>query len=100
MAEAGVDVIFGVDPDLNDGKDMRALKKALNGRVALWGGINGASTIELGAEDDVRTRVREAFDVLAPGGGFILGPVDNVHETTERAMRNVRVLIDTWRELR
>jgi len=42
--------------------------------------------------------VRSALKTLAPGGGFILSPVDNVTANTERAWKNVHTLIDTWRE--
>jgi hypothetical protein len=37
---------------------------------------------------------------LGPGGGFILSPVDNVREDTERAWANTRTFIDTWKEYR
>jgi hypothetical protein len=33
---------------------------------------------------------------LAPGGGFILSPVDNVRHDTEISRRNVAALIDEW----
>jgi len=46
----------------------------------------------------VRAEVREALRVLAPGGGFILSPVDNVREDTPQARRNVGVLLDEWKK--
>jgi hypothetical protein len=39
------------------------------------------------------------MEVLAPGGGFILSPVDNVREFTPRATENVPALIDEWQRL-
>jgi hypothetical protein len=39
------------------------------------------------------------MEVLAPGGGFILSPVDNVREDTPRAHENVAALIDEWQKL-
>ena len=67
--------------------------------VALWGGVNGHLTVEQGTTADVCREVREAMNVLAPGGGFILSPVDNVRESTPRALENSHVLIDEWRRL-
>ena len=55
--------------------------------------------MEQGSAEEVRTAVREAMRILAPGGGFILSPVDNVRQDTPRARANVRALIDEWRRL-
>ncbi|MDI7275768.1 MAG: uroporphyrinogen decarboxylase family protein, partial [Anaerolineae bacterium] len=96
FAELGVDVLIGVDPAQ---WDMAAAKSKMRGRVCLWGGVNGHLTVEHGSEDEVRAEVREAMRVLAPGGGFILSPVDNVREDTPRSRDNVRALIDEWRRL-
>jgi len=37
--------------------------------------------------------------ILAPDGGFILSPVDNVRESTSLALENSQVLIEEWRRL-
>ncbi|MGQ9683103.1 MAG: uroporphyrinogen decarboxylase family protein [Anaerolineae bacterium] len=96
FAELGIDVLIGVDPAQ---WDLAETKRRLQGRVCLWGGVNGHLTVEHGTGDDVRGAVREAMEVLAPGGGFILSPVDNVREDTPLARENARVLIDEWRRL-
>jgi uroporphyrinogen decarboxylase len=96
FAEAGVDVLIGVDPaewDLDD------VQRRLGGKVCLWGGVNGHVTVEQGTPDQVRAEVRQAMRVLAPGGGFILSPVDNVREDTPRARENALALIGEWRRL-
>jgi hypothetical protein len=96
FAEAGVDVLIGVDPAA---WDMVVAKQKLAGRVCLWGGVNGHLTVEQGSSGGVRAEVREAMEILAPGGGFILSPVDNVRDNTSRAHKNVGALIDEWRRL-
>jgi uroporphyrinogen decarboxylase len=78
--------------------DFELTKQKLGGRICLWGGVNGFVTMERGSPEQVREAVRDAIDVLAPGGGFILSPVDNVTEDTDRVWKNVEALIDTWRE--
>jgi uroporphyrinogen-III decarboxylase len=94
IAEAGVDVIIGVDPEQ---WDLAAAKEKLAGKVCLWGGVNGHMTVEKGTPEDVRAEVETALSVLAPGGGFILSPVDNVREDTPISRRNVEALIEAWR---
>jgi len=96
FAELGIDVLVGVDPAQ---WDLAATKKVLGGKVALWGGVNGHLTVEHGAEPEVRAAVRQAMEMLAPGGGFILSPVDNVREDTPLARANAAALIDEWRRL-
>jgi uroporphyrinogen-III decarboxylase len=93
-AEAGVDVLIGVDPKE---WDLAKTKSILKQKVCLWGGVNGHLTVEQGAEREVRQEVRLALKELAAEGGFILSPVDNVRQSNELAMRNVSALIDEWR---
>ncbi len=95
IAEAGVDVIIGVDPR---GYDLARAGQILADKTCLWGGINGHLTVEQGDPGEVRQEVRRAFEILAPQGGFILSPVDNVREASERALENVSALIDEWQK--
>ncbi len=96
IAGCGVDVIIGVDPLAYN---LEQTKKILGGRVCLWGGVNGHLTVERGSPQDVRQEVRQAMQLLAPGGGFILSPVDNVRDLTRQSRENVLALIDEWQKL-
>lgn len=96
LAECGVDVIIGVDPK---SYDLVQTKKILSGRVCLWGGVNGHLTVERGSPEEVRQEVRQAMKLLAPDGGFILSPVDNVRDLTGQARENVLALVDEWQKL-
>lgn len=100
LMEAGVDVLIGVDPVQGKGTDMRAIKQKVHDRMCLWGGVNGFITIERGTREQVKQAVYEAIDALAHGGGFILSPVDNVRDTSERTWENVMAFIEAWRERR
>jgi uroporphyrinogen-III decarboxylase len=91
--EVGVDVLIGVDPYR---WNIEETKQRVGDRICLWGGVNGYLTVEMGSEEEVRAEVRRAMQVLAPGSGFILSPVDNIREGTELALNNVKVLIDEW----
>ena len=94
IAEAGVDVLIGVDPEAFD---LAETKRTLGGKVCLWGGVNGHLTVEHGSQADVQSEVKTALETLGPDG-FILSPVDNVREDTSLAMNNVKTLIRTWQE--
>lgn len=98
LLESGIDVLIGLDPVQGKGINFQVMKQEIGERICLWGGVNGFVTMERGTPDDVRTEVRNALQVLGPGGGFILSPVDNVTENTDRAWTNIKVLIDEWRK--
>jgi uroporphyrinogen-III decarboxylase len=94
LAELGIDVIIGVDPRA---WDLVTAKETLRGKVCLWGGVNGHLTVEHGSPEQVEAEVQESIRLLAPGGGFILSPVDNVREETPTARANVATLLAAWR---
>jgi len=96
FVEAGVDVLLGVDPHC---WNLEEAKRSVGDRICFWGGVNGHLTMELGSQDDVRAEVQSAMNVLAPGGGFILSPVDNVREDTSTSQANVQVLIAEYQHL-
>lgn len=95
IADAGVDVIIGVDPEAYDLEETR---RVLGGRVCLWGGVNGHLTVEQGTPEAVMGEVAAAMQSLGPDG-FILSPVDNIRQDTSLAMNNVDVLIKTWQAI-
>lgn len=94
ILEAGVDVLIGVDPREYDLEKLAALTR---GKLALWGGVNGHLTVETGSPQDVEREVNQALQLLAPQGGFILSPVDNIREYSPQIKENVQTLIDSWK---
>ena len=98
ILEAGVDVLIGVDPLQHGERPLETMRDRLGGRACLWGGVNGAITVEEGTEDDVRQAVYYALEVMRGVNGFILSPVDNLTQITRKAWRNVDVLIAAWKE--
>jgi uroporphyrinogen-III decarboxylase len=97
ILEAGVDVLIGADPIQGD-MDLRALKDKARGRLCLWGGVNGPLTVEAGTPEQIRGAVRQALDLLAPGGGFILSPVDGIYDASQKARSNMEIFVDAWKE--
>ncbi|HUS81370.1 MAG TPA: uroporphyrinogen decarboxylase family protein, partial [Armatimonadota bacterium] len=99
LLEAGVDVVIGIDPVQGVGTDMAQMRRMVGNRMALWGGVNGFVTVELGSDEEIREAVRLALEELGPRG-LILSPVDNIRDTSEQTMRRVEVFIDAWRQMR
>lgn len=95
--EIGFDVLIGIDPVEDKRLDIALLKQEAHGKFALWGGCSGFVTVEEGTEADVRAEVDRAMEVLAPGGGFILSPVDNMRSMSEKATENAKALIMQWK---
>ncbi len=98
---AGVDVLIGLDPKQGKGTEIHSVKQTFSKkRKALWGGVSGAITVEQGTPAETEQAVIEALQTLGPGGGFILSPVDNIREDTEKTWRNTNVFIETWKRCR
>lgn len=98
-ADAGIDVLIGVDPIQGTYTDMPLMKQKLGQHVALWGGVCAAITVEQGSEQDVRDAVQLAMRTLGPRG-FVLSPVDNITVDAPRTWQNLAILIDEWQRQR
>ena len=59
--------------------------------------MNAILTLGEGTPEEVRSAVREAMRILAPGGGFVLFPVDQIVAGTP--WENVEAMLDCWKEL-
>jgi len=94
LAEAGIDLLYYVDP-VQDHLDLRQAKAAAAGRFALAGGVNSGVTLAAGTPDEVRQATLSAIESLGPAG-FILSPVDALFPDTP--WPNVEAMIAVWRE--
>lgn len=97
LLDLGVDAVRGVDPVQGHGDEVALIKRTIGSRVAIWGGVNAAVTLERGTPEEIRVAVDEAIRTGGPGGGFVLYPVDQIWAHTP--WRNVEVLIARWREV-
>jgi uroporphyrinogen decarboxylase len=95
--ELEMDSVFGVDP-VQGRADLQTLKRKFRNSISIWGGINSAVTLGQGSEREIEQAVTEAIRVLAPGGGFVLYPVD-VLLAGANPWTKVRILLNKWREI-
>lgn len=100
LLQTGIDVLIGIDPLQDARADFALLKEKAKGRLCLWGGVNGCLTVEMGTEMEVRRAVAAAMESLAPGGGLILSPVDNILHLDDNVWNNIHAFIDEWRRIR
>ena len=97
LIDLGIDVLLGVDPVQGRGTELGMMKKDLQGKICLWGGVNGFITIETGNKASIDTAVHEALDTLGPDG-CILSPVDNVRDPSDQVWENVLIFINAWKK--
>ena len=71
LIDVGVDILNPVQSRAND---LPAVKAMAQGRLALQGGIDTQHVLMLGSPEDVEAEVRRVLKILAPGGGYIIGP--------------------------
>ncbi len=92
LADAGVDVLYFVDP-AQDGITPERAKDLLADRLTLAGGINSVS-LESDTPEMIREHVRHALDVLGPTNRFILHPVDAIFPNTPWS--GVEAMMEAW----
>ncbi|HWR54388.1 MAG TPA: uroporphyrinogen decarboxylase family protein [Bryobacteraceae bacterium] len=78
--------------------DPVALKREFGGRIAFWGGIDTQRILPHGSPDEVRAEVRRIFDILGPGGGYVVASVHNIQPDVPP--ENVVAMFEAARECR
>jgi len=96
LADAGVDVLYFVDP-IQDRVSLSRVRELVGGRMTLFGGTNALSLVS-GDRERIGREVRAAVAALGPTGRFILHPVDALFPDTPWA--GVEALLEAWRECR
>ena len=99
LIELDIDVLIGPDPVQGKGADLKRMGEDLCGKMCTWGGVNGFVTVEMGTKAEIDAASREAIAALGPEG-FILSPVDNVRDPSDKTWENVLALIESWKKYR
>ncbi len=71
LIEVGVDILNPVQARAND---LVTVKRRAQGKLALSGGIDTQQVLMRGTPQEVEAEARRVLAILAPGGGYIIGP--------------------------
>lgn len=85
----GVDALHPIDPTC---MDIAALKRKVNGRLALIGNISN-QLLEEGTPDEVAALTRQRLREVAPGGGYCLGSGNSVPDWAK--LENYKAMVET-----
>ena len=78
------------------GMDLRRVKEEYGERFCLIGNIDSSRTLPYGTPEEVAAEVREAIDIAAPGGGYVLASDHSLHDGIP--IENIRELSRVGRE--
>jgi uroporphyrinogen decarboxylase len=78
LAQTKIDAIHPLQRTA--GMELSEIKAAYGDRFCIIGNIDSSRTLPYGTPDDVAVEVREAIDIAAPGGGFILASDHSLHD--------------------
>lgn len=94
--EMGIDAINPVQVSAA-GMDPGQLKRAFGQDMAFWGGgCDSQVVLPFGTRQQVIDEVKRRIDELAPGGGFVFGPIHNIQAGVP--VENVLAMFQTARE--
>jgi len=96
LADAGVDVLYFVDP-VQDNISLEKARDLLGQRMTLVGGTNALS-LASGDRARIEREIKYAIDVLGPTNRFILHPVDAVFPDTP--WEGIEQMIEIWQKYR
>jgi hypothetical protein len=92
---AGADVVETLTPPPVGDVDLAEAKRLYGDKTCLKGYIDLLYVLKLGTPELIDQTVRDAIEIAAPGGGFILGTSDSIRDGTPEA--NVRAYFSAAR---
>jgi uroporphyrinogen decarboxylase len=96
MIECGLDILNPLQPEAKD-MEGGALKRRFGERLSFHGSISIQRTLPFGTAESVREEVKERFETLGVGGGFIFCTAHNIQVDTP--LENIEVLFEAYQEL-
>ena len=78
------------------GMDLRQMKEKYGQRLCLIGNVDSSRTLPYGTPEEVAAEVREAIDIAAPGGGYVLASDHSLHDGIP--VENILVMFRTAAE--
>lgn len=93
LADAGVDVLYFIDPAM-DNISFKKAGELFGNRMTMVGGISSVSLRSISPQQ-IHLEVREAISVLGSTNRFILHPVDSIFPDTPWEI--MEALINAWK---
>ncbi len=77
LIEAGIEVLNPVQITAKD-MEPEKLKREFGKDVTFWGGGCSTVTLQYATPEEIRLQVQTNIRALAPGGGYVFGPIHNI----------------------
>ena len=81
LIECGLDILNPLQPEARD-MACPELKRLFGHRLSFHGSLSIQRTLPFGTPEQIRDEVRERFEALGPGGGFIFCTAHNIQADT------------------
>ena len=91
IIEAGFEILNPIQP-LAKNMEPEKIKKEFGSRIVLNGGVDIQHLLPFCSSDGVKEAVKELIQKMAPGGGWMIAPANNI--TTDVPPENILVLYD------
>jgi len=78
------------------GMDLRWVKQHYGRRFCIIGNVDSSRTLPFGTPEQVEAEAREAIDIAAPGGGYVLASDHSLHDGIP--VENIRALFQVGRD--
>ncbi|MGQ9586471.1 MAG: uroporphyrinogen decarboxylase family protein [Anaerolineae bacterium] len=95
LIDTGFDILQTVQPEAK-GMDLHELKEQFGDRLCFNGCISVQQILPRTDVAGVRAEVERVIQIMAPGGGFILGPTHNIQ--TDTPLENILAMYEAARE--
>ena len=96
LIECGLDILNPLQPEARD-MACPELKRLFGHRLSFHGSLSIQRTLPFGTPEQIRDEVRERFEALGPGGGFIFCTAHNIQPDTP--LSNVEALFEAYRDI-
>jgi uroporphyrinogen decarboxylase len=94
--DAGVDILNPIQVNAK-GMELKTLKKEFGKNIIFAGAVDVQKPM-MGSIEDVERCVKETIDIMAPGGGYLLGPSHNF--SSNISYINIIAMVETARNYR
>jgi uroporphyrinogen decarboxylase len=95
LVDTGFDAIQTIQPEAR-GMDLAGLKAEFGEHLAFDGAISVQQVLPSMSPDGVRAEVERVIQIMAPGGGYILGPSHNIQ--TDTSIENILAMYGAARQ--